>query len=171
MGGYLIVGLIAIGFITLICVIVMLKNHLRKLEFKDWEVDDLIIVNDFTITHRLNNNGKKFAKVKGWTVDNVFLDLGDDYVNKYNWNVVDTNKSALWRRNFKECESTMGKKPGFVAKVNDDGVEPPNSGDKIDGKPIILLTETECEAYLKQAIDSENYDMAEKIRKQMEKYR
>jgi membrane-associated HD superfamily phosphohydrolase len=85
----LIVGLIVIGFITLICVIVMLKNHLRKLEFKDWEVDDLIIVNDFTITHRLNNNGKKFAKVKGWTVDNVFLDLGDDYVNKYNWNVVD----------------------------------------------------------------------------------
>jgi hypothetical protein len=171
MSGYLIFGLVVIGFFLSICVIVMLKNHLRKLEFKDWEVDDLIIVNDFTITHRLNNNGKKFAKVKGWTVDNVFLDLGDDYVNKYTWDVVDTNKSALWRRNFKQCESTMGKKPGFVAKVNDEGVESPNSGDKIDGKPIILLTETECQAYLKQAIDGENYDMAEKIRKQMEKYR
>jgi hypothetical protein len=171
MSGYLIFGLVIIGFFLSIWMIVMVKIYLRKLEFKDWEVDDLIIVNSFIITHRLNNNGKKFAKVKGWTVDNVFLDLGDDYVNKYSWDVVGTNKSALWRRNVKECESTMGKKPGFVAKVNDEGVEPPNSGDKIDGKPIILLTETECQAYLKQAIDSENYDMAEKIRKQMEKYR
>jgi hypothetical protein len=119
----------------------------------------------------LNKNGKLYAKVKGWSVDHVYLDLGDDSTTKSTWDKIDTNKSALWRRNVKECESAMGKKPGFVAKVNDEGVEQPNSGDKIDGKPIILLTETECQAYLKQAIDGENYDMAEKIRKQMEKYR
>jgi hypothetical protein len=59
----------------------------------------------------------------------------------------------------------------YVVKSSPEGVEPPNSGDKIDGKPIILLTETECQVYLKQAIDGENYDIAEKIRKQMEKYR
>jgi hypothetical protein len=171
MNGYLIFGLVIIGVFTLIGIIVSLNRYLRRLEFKDWDIDDLIRVSEWKITDRLSKNGKKYAIVKGWTVNNIFLDLGDDSIGKYSWSIVDFNKSVIWRRNFKECESAMGKKPGFNCKVIDDGVELPNSGDMIDGKPIMLLTETECEVYLKQSIDSENYELAEKIKKQMEKYR
>ena len=171
MSGYLIVGLIVIGFILLIVVIGMAKDYSRKLEFKDWEIDDLIIVEDWMLKQTLKKNGKLYAKVKGWSVDHVYLDLGDDSTTKSTWDKIDTNKSALWRRNVKECESAMGKKPGFGSKVYDHGVDSVNSGDMIDGKSIILLTEVECQAYLKQAIDKEDYSTAEKIRKQMEKYR
>lgn len=171
MSGYLIVGLFVIGFILLIVIFGMAKNHSRKLEFKDWEIDDLIIVNDWTFSQKLKQSGKSYAKVKGWSVDHVYLDLGDDSVTESTWDKIDTNKSALWRRNVKECESAMGKKPGFGSKVYDHGVDSVNSGDMIDGKSIILLTEVECQVYLKQAIDKEDYSTAEKIRKQMEKYR
>lgn len=171
MSGYLIVGLFVIGFILLIVIVGIAKNHSRKLEFKDWEIDDLIIVNDWTFSQKLKQSGKSYAKVKGWSVDHVYLDLGDDSVTKSTWDKIDTNKSVLWRRNVKECESAMGKKPGFGYEVHDHGVDSVNSGDMIDGKSIILLTEVECQAYLKQAIDKEDYSTAEKIRKQMEKYR
>ena len=171
MNGYLIIGLIIIGLMVLILIITMVTNHYRVLEFKDWEVDDLIILEyDLVLNKKLEKNGKKYAKVKGWTVNSIYLDLGDDYITKYGWGKVKTNKSALWRRNFKECESAMGKKPGFSSKIHDDAVDSNNSTDMVDGKSIILLTEVECQAYLKQFIDKEDYVMAEKIRKQMEKY-
>ena len=33
------------------------------------------------------------------------------------------------------------------------------------------ISEVECQVYLKQALDSENYELAETIKKQMQKYR
>lgn len=170
----LVVGLIllVIGLIWYGLYVLNLKS--RKNEFSDWEVDDLIILNDWTCKEQLKNNGKKYAKVKGWSISEIYLDLGDDSVYKLDWGVFSSNKSASWRRNVKECEGAMGKKPGFSGDVDDDahvGNSSISNKDMIDGKPIILLTEVECGAYLKQALDSEDYDLAEKIRKQMEKYR
>lgn len=171
MSGYLIVGLVVLGFIALICVIVMLENHSRRVEYKDWEIDDLIIVDDWGLKNKLKQNGKQYAKVKGWSLEKIYLDFGDGYIQQVTWDKIESNKSAIWRRNVKECEAAMGKKPGFSGKVKDESDNSINSGDTIDGKPILLLTEIECQVYLKQAIDNENYDMAEKIRKQMEKYK
>ena len=61
----------------------------------------------------------------------------------------------------------MGKDPGFAPGL---GAQKNISG-SIDGKSIDLLSETECQVYLKKAIETENYELAEKIKKQMEKYR
>ena len=171
MSGYLIVGLIIIGLIFLCVVCIIVHSHFKKNEFKDWEVNDLIIVEDWMLKQTLNKNGKKYARLLGWSVNHIYLDLGDDSATKLTWDKIDCNKSALWRRNVKECESAMGKKPGFSPKVHDNGTNTPNTEDVIDGKSIILLTEVECQVYLKQAIDKEDYSTAEKIRKQMEKYR
>jgi uncharacterized protein YqgQ len=44
-------------------------------------------------------------------------------------------------------------------------------GSMINGKRIEFLTETECQIYLKECLDREDYEKAELIRKQMEKYR
>jgi hypothetical protein len=64
----------------------------------------------------------------------------------------------------------MGIEPGFKPSVNDTSSST-LSGKKYDGKPIELLTEVECEVYLKKAIEDEDYDAAELIRKRMEKFR
>jgi hypothetical protein len=172
MGTILVVCLIVLGIGLIWCGLHVLNLKFRKKEFSDWEVDDLIILNDCTCKRQLEKNGREYAKVKGWSFSYIYLDLGDDSIYKLDWGVFKSNKSASWRRNVKECEIYMGKKPGFSGDVDDVHVD--NSSisnkDKIDGKSIILLTEVECGAYLKQALDSEDYDLAEKIRKQMEKY-
>jgi hypothetical protein len=63
----------------------------------------------------------------------------------------------------------MGTNPRFSDKIDEPG-ETSVSG-KIDGKAIELLTEIECQIYLKKSLDEENYELADKIRKQMQKYR
>ena len=45
-----------------------------------------------------------------------------------------------------------------------------SDGGKTNGKDISSMNETECQAYLKQALEEEDYELAEKIRKQLEKF-
>lgn len=42
---------------------------------------------------------------------------------------------------------------------------------KTNGKDISSMNETECQAYLNRALEDEDYELAEKIRKQLEKYK
>lgn len=42
---------------------------------------------------------------------------------------------------------------------------------KINGKNITDLNETECNAHLKKAIEDENYELAEKIKKRLEAFK
>lgn len=44
-------------------------------------------------------------------------------------------------------------------------------GNKVNGKSIDDMNETECQAYLSKAIEDEDYELADKIRKRLEKYR
>ena len=44
-------------------------------------------------------------------------------------------------------------------------------GGKTNGKDISSMNETECQAYLTRAIEEEDYELAEKIRKQLEKFK
>jgi hypothetical protein len=159
---------IVIGIIVLLVGYFILDRKLTKKEISDWVIDDSIIMHSLKYKTLLRNNGKNYAKLKGWTYKNIYLDFGDGIVYKVKWFDIDVNKSALWRRNFKQCETVMGKKPDFKGDVNDGNVVKDNI---IDDKYIDLLSEIECQVYLKQAIDKEDYDLATKIRKQMEKYR
>jgi hypothetical protein len=43
-------------------------------------------------------------------------------------------------------------------------------GNKTNGKDITSMNETECQSYLNKAIEDENYELADKIRKQLEKF-
>jgi hypothetical protein len=138
---------------TLISVWFQVKN--RKKETSDWQVGDMIAI------HREND----LYAVLGWS-DEAFYVQDKNDVKKLEWNRFNFNKSAVWRRNYKNCGDYMnGVKPGFNAVIK------PSSEIEIDGKAVELLTEIECQIYLKKALDSENYELAESIKKQMEKYR
>jgi hypothetical protein len=129
----------------------------RKKETSDWQVGDMITI------HREND----LYAVLGWSEEAFYIQDKND-VKKLEWNRFNFNKSAVWRRNYKNCGDYMnGVKPGFNAVIK------PSSKIKIeiDGKAVELLTEIECQIYLKKALDSENYELAESIKKQMEKYR
>ena len=167
---FIISGVI-LGIILLSFGFYLTKIKWRKNEFKDWEIDDLLILNPGEYKDKLRENGMSLAKLKGWSENNLYIDVGDGSTHQVSWDKLDANKSAIWRRNVKECEAAMGKKPAFGGTVYDGKKSDVDSGDKIDGKPIILLTEVECQAYLVKAISNEDYKLAEKIRKQMEKYR
>ena len=164
-------ALLGIILITFVAHLMQLRS--RRHEYKDWEVNDLLILSDRYYIEKLKDNGRKYARVQGWNENDLYIDVGDGNTYKVEWKVIDINKSALWRRNYKECENAMGKKPAFSSVVANVGIssDSVSNGDMIDGKPIVLLAEIECQAYLKQALDTEDYDTAEKIRIQMEKYR
>jgi hypothetical protein len=143
-----------------------IQLNLRKSEFKDWIVGDKLILKtssvEYTEIQKLNQT---FGNVVGWNVDNIYLKIGDT-THKCEWSCFDSNKSALWRRNYDECKKYMGVDPGFNAELGES-----NSKAKIHGKTIELLTEVQCEVYLKIAINEEDYDTAELIKRRMEKFR
>jgi hypothetical protein len=85
-----------------------------------------------------------------------------------NWSVMNFNKSATWRKNYEDAKKVMGCEPGFTGGV---GEGSKSTGKKVDGKPIDLMNEIECEVYLKQSLENEDYDTAELIKKRMEKFR
>jgi hypothetical protein len=146
------------------------KLKSRKSEFKDWKVGDLLILeSNSSEYHEIKKSGKSMARVLGWTEYYLYLEI-DDSTHQCSWDCFKDNKSAIWRRNYENCKSTMGIEPGFKPGVSDTSSST-LSGKKFDGKPIELLTEVECEVYLKKAIEDEDYDAAELIRKRMEKFR
>jgi hypothetical protein len=148
-----IVGFILCGVLTIMWVA---KKNRRK-ETSDWQVGDLIIV----------NGEDDLIKLLGWSEEGFYIE-GDNGVHKLEWVRFKYNKSAIWRRNHKSCEDYMnGAKPGFTPALNNEV----SQSSTIDGKPIDLLSEVECQIYLKKALESENYELAEAIKKQMEKYR
>lgn len=50
----------------------------------------------------------------------------------------------------------------YIKKESDSGTT--------NGKDISSMNETECQAYLNRALEEEDYELAEKIRKQLEKF-
>lgn len=166
----LIILAIVIGIVSITYNISRAISKSRKKEYHDWEVDDLLTIDrvEFKKEGLELSGGYQYAVLKGWDDNYLYVDLGNEYVRQVGWNVIDLNKSALWRRNYANCEKAMGKKPGFGSVVKH---EISKSSGKIDGKPIELLNETECQVYLTQAITDENYELAEQLRKRMEKFR
>ena len=161
-------AIIGVFFISFLIHLTKLNN--RKSEFKDWKVGDLLILeSNSNEYHEIHKLGKSMARVLGWTEYYLYLEIGDS-THQCSWDCFKDNKSAIWRRNYENCKSSMGVEPGFKPSVNDTSSST-LSGKKFDGKPIELLTEVECEVYLKKAIEDEDYDAAELIRKRMEKFR
>lgn len=154
-GSLIVIGL-GLTALSIIFIIGKIKNRSIRKEYSDWQVGDHVM---------LYTGGDTLYKVLGWEPSGFYIEK-EGSANKIDWDKLDFNKSAIWRRNHQACEATMGTAPGFSP-----GLSSPINSQKIDGKSIDLLTEVECQVYLKQALESENYELAEKIKKQMEKYR
>lgn len=145
------------------------KRHNRKLEYSDWEVGDFIIVSSTSSLYdKLIANKQELASLSAWDNDSIYLEVGDT-VYQCDWNIFLHNKSASWRRNYDKAEKIMGTKPGFPRGVKI--ITNPKESININGTPIELLSEVECQVHLKKAIEEENYEMADLIRKRLENFR
>lgn len=140
----------------------------RKKRCKSWKVGDKLILsrgNDYY--QELQKNNKSYAKLEGWTLDHLYINCGGGYVSKVSWLVLSANKSDDWRKNYDEAKKVMGCNPNFKGDVNDSN----SVGGIYEGKPIDTMNEIECEVYLKMALEEEDYNTSELIKKRMEKFR
>ena len=158
-------SIILIATVVFIFLIRKSVRNARKRKLSTWKVGDRILL----------TTGEGVI-LRGWTLDFIYISEqhSPKTTLKLKINRLDYNKSAYWRNNFDECKKTMGIEPQF----DRDAVPSMTSfngemkGSKIiDGKPIELLTEIECQIYLKECLKDEDYETAELIRKQIEKYR
>jgi len=151
---------IILGIVCLVFGFIILFSYVNRLmtkkEVKDWEVGDSVFL----------RKEDKLFKLLGWTLKNVYIDV-DGLTHKIDMDNVGHNKSAIWRRNYNECKSVMKTEPGFKP-----GLRPNSDKSTVcDGKVIELMSEIECQVYLKQALESEDFETAAKIREQLNKYR
>lgn len=153
----LIVSLSILAASSVVAMIGAIRERNRKVEFKDWEVGDSIVLID---------NKTEYFTLVGWTTESIYI-KDDNVTTKIRWDKFDYNKSAIWRRNYDDAKKAMGKVPGFSRGIKDKSI----SNNSIDGKSIELLTETECQVYLKQCIETEEYEKAELIRERLKNFR
>ena len=167
----MILGII-VGVILLIIAMIgvggSIQEKNRRSRCKNWKIGDKLAVNGIQYKNILKEKRKDYAILKGWDLDNLYIDCGDNMVYQVDWSTLNFNKSAIWRENYENAKKVMGCDPGFSGGVPDEC----SSTNRIyDGKPIDLMTEIECEVYLKKALEEEDYDTAELIKKRMEKFR
>jgi len=162
-----------VGIMILIQLLIMLVDNNRRKQFRYWRVGDKILLyKKNSVSNILESYGKEYDTLLGWTTDYLYLDCGDNITIQVKWNVMEGNKSAVWRNNYDDAKKAMGVNPGFPYDVmseylNDDVFIP--IGKKYEGKPIDLMTEIECHVYLKMALDNEDYNSAELIKKRLER--
>jgi hypothetical protein len=145
----LIIFAVIVVIISTIAFITYQITKSRRRDYADWKVGDQV--------HVIGVD--QHFKLLGWSDDGFFIEK-EGAVNKMDWSKLHFNKSAIWRRNWEGCKAAMGTEPGFapvLGKSDNTGV----------GKPIDLLSETECEVYLKIALDKEDYATAELIKQRL----
>ena len=163
---------IIVGMVLLILAIIgisgFIQDRNRKARCKDWKVGDKLSLNRGDHHNVLQKSNKEFAILEGWDLNNLYISCGNKMTYRVNWSVMNFNKSASWRQNYEEAKKVMGCEPGFTGGVSESSK---STGKKVEGKPIDLMNEIECEVYLKKALEEEDYDTAELIKKRMEKFR
>ena len=164
---------IFLGVILLIVALVGVGSSIhdknRRAKCKNWKVGDkLALYRGNRYYDILDRKKKEFAILKGWDLENLYIDCSDDMIYQVDWSVMNFNKSAIWRENYENAKNFMGCDPAFGRSV---GESSESTGRIYDGKPIDLMNEIECEVYLKKVLEEEDYDTAELIKKRMEKFR
>ncbi len=162
-----------IGFFVALWLSSFVKRLIKKSKkhiSKDWKIGDLIKVTDSGTTI---SDTKTLHKLLGWNENNVFVE--EDYVaHKCTWSQILFNKSAEWRKNYDDCEKFMGSKPHIprVIKNLDEYIKEVEESSEVGptyyDKEINKLSETECIVLLNKAIEEENFEMAELIKRRME---
>lgn len=168
--------MIVLGIIVGIILVILMsigiggsiKDKNRKLRCKNWKVGDKLSLYKGSHYDVLKKKGKDYATLKGWDLEHLYIDCGDDMIHQVDWSLMVFNKSAMWRENYVEAKKVMGCDPAFSSGIEDSNE---STGKTYSGKPIDLMSEIECEVYLKKALEKEDYDTAELIKKRMEKFR
>ncbi len=166
----IIIGIILGVILTILLVIVVgdyIQNKNRKNKCKNWQIGDKLILNRGEYYNEVVKNNQEYAILKGWSLKHLYINCGDDYVHRVSWGCLNDNKSANWRQNYEEAKKVMGCDPQFPNGV---GTSSTSKGN-VNGKPIEVLSEIECEVQLKLAIEKEDYTLADKLRKRLEKFR
>ena len=172
----LVLGII-LGIILLLVAMIgvggSIQDKNRRAKCKNWKIGDKIALKSNDYKNILRNKNKDFAILKGWDLENLYIDCGDGMVYQVSWSVMDFNKSAIWRENYENAKKVMGCNPAFTYEVNDSrgGSKSSFDGQKYEGKVIEVMSEIECEVYLKKALEEENYEAADLIRKRKENFR
>lgn len=166
----IVLGIILGAILTILLAVVVgdyIQSKNRKKRCKDWQIGDKLILNRGDYHRELEKNKAEYAILKGWSLTDLYINCGDDFVHKVSWSCLHNNKSANWRQNYEEAKKVMGCDPQFPNGV---GTSSTSKGD-VNGKPIEVLSEIECEVQLKLAIEKEDYTLADKLRKRLEKFR
>jgi hypothetical protein len=166
----MIIGIILGVILTILLAIVVgdyIQNKNRKNKCKNWQIGDKLILNRGEYYNEVVKNNQEYAILKGWSLKHLYINCGDDYVHRVSWGCLNDNKSANWRQNYEEAKKVMGCDPQFPNGV---GTSSTSKGN-VNGKPIEVLSEIECEVQLKLAIEKEDYTLADKLRKRLEKFR
>ena len=172
----LVLGII-LGIILLLVAMIgvggSIQDKNRRAKCKNWKIGDKIALKSNDYKNILRNKNKDFAILKGWDLEHLYIDCGDGMVYQVSWSVMDFNKSAIWRENYENAKKVMGCNPAFTYEVNDSrgGSKSSFDGQKYEGKVIEVMSEIECEVYLKKALEEENYEAADLIRKRKENFR
>lgn len=156
--GVILLGIVIWGY---------LQGVIREKKCKSWQIGDKLILNRGEYYNEVVKNNQEYAILKGWSLKHLYINCGDDFVHKVSWSCLDDNKSANWRQNYEDAKKVMGCDPEFPNGV---GTSSTSKGN-VNGKPIEVLSEIECEVQLKLAIEKEDYTLADKLRKRLEKFR
>lgn len=157
MKALIIISSIIVGIISFIMIINYLITLYRKSTFKQWEVGDTI--------ETLNGNSYKLI---GWSTTKIYVDANGK-VGELSWGNYRRNISNDWRDKWDECKKDMNKEPAFIRDT-------PFKDNKSDGTTyygisIEMMSEIECDTYLKLAIEEQQYDIAAKIRDRRKSFR
>lgn len=164
-----IIGGVILLIIALIGVGGSIQDKNRKAKCKNWKVGDkLALCRGNRYYDILQQKKREFAILKGWDLENLYIDCGDNMIYQVDWPIMNFNKSAIWRENYENAKNFMGCDPAFTGHVGDGS----SSINRIyQGKSIDSMNEIECEVYLKKALEEEDYETADMIRQRQEKFR
>jgi hypothetical protein len=163
---------ISVGVAIIIAFVTYVLHSSKKVveKTKDWKVGDMLILHP-SFNKKLIESNQMYGELRGWDERYVYVRIGDS-CSQYDYDEITHNKSLTWRQNYDDCEKFMGgQKPAFSRNIKQEEFGNGGSDEKIHGKNISELTETECQVYLKECIENEWYEKANMIKKQMEKYR
>lgn len=163
--GIILGAILTILMLIGICESVKEKN--RKKKCSTWKIGDKLVLNMGDYHRELVKNKADYAILKGWSLDSLYINCGDDFVHKVSWSCLNYNKDDNWRQNYEEAKKVMGCNPEFPNGV---GTSSSSKGE-VNGKPIETLSEIECEVQLKLAIENEDYTLADNLRKRLERFR
>ena len=103
---------IIVGIILLLVAMIgvggSIQDKNRRAKCKNWKVGDKLALNKGRHNDILENKRKEYAILKGWDLEHLYIDCGDDMVYQVNWSVMNFNKSYTWRKNYENAKKVMG---------------------------------------------------------------